>query len=97
MSEAGGKGSERTGGRSMLYCSTCGVYDGCGWARVRTSIPMPVGPEAPVTQTTLPFRLKSSRRDSAFGTPIGMIEVDKRQRGVEWDELIVKGITELLC
>lgn len=87
-------------GRAVEACFTArlavSMMDVDG-ARVRTSIPMPVGPEAPVTQTTLPFRLKSSRRDSAFGTPIGMIEVDKRQRGVEWDELIVKGITELLC
>lgn len=45
---------------------------------VHTSIPIPVGPEAPVTTTTLPFRLKRSMRDSALGTSIGMMAVIER-------------------
>ena len=37
------------------------------------SVPMPVGPEAPVTTTTLPLRLKSSLRESDLGGSIGMV------------------------
>lgn len=36
---------------------------------------MPVGPEAPVTTTTLPLRLKSSLRESDFGGSMGMMAV----------------------
>lgn len=39
------------------------------------SVPMPVGPEAPVTTTTLPLRLKRSLRESALGGSIGMMAV----------------------
>ncbi len=39
------------------------------------SIPIPLGPEAPVTTTTLPLREKRSMRDSALGIPIGMLAV----------------------
>ena len=39
------------------------------------SVPMPVGPEAPVTTTTLPLRLKSSLRESDFGGSMGMMAV----------------------
>ena len=39
------------------------------------SMPMPMGPEAPVTTTTLPFRLKRSWRESALGTSMGMMAV----------------------
>ena len=39
------------------------------------SMPMPMGPEAPVTTTTLPLRLKSSWMESAAGTLMGMVTV----------------------
>ena len=51
---------------------------GVSFAEARTSIPMPVGPEAPVTQTTLPFRLKRSLRESALGISIGMMGGGRR-------------------
>jgi len=37
------------------------------------SIPIPLGPDAPVTTTTLPFKLNKSVRDSALGIEIGMV------------------------
>lgn len=61
----------------MLCDSRRCVLDGRYWSSVRTSIPMPVGPEAPVTQTTLPFKLKRSLRESALGTSIGIVAVDE--------------------
>ena len=39
------------------------------------SMPMPMGPEAPVTTTTLPLRLKRSWMESAAGTSMGMVTV----------------------
>jgi len=39
------------------------------------SIPIPLGPEAPVTTTTLPFRENISARESVFGISIGMLRV----------------------
>ena len=37
------------------------------------SMPIPRGPEAPVTTTTFPLREKRSMRDSALGTVIGIL------------------------
>lgn len=51
-------------------------------------MPMPVGPEAPVTQTTLPFRLKRSWSESALGTSIGIMAIDEGWSGVDADELV---------
>lgn len=46
------------------------------------SMPIPLGPEAPVTITTFPLRLKSSRRESALGMLIMMTVVQGLV--VEW-------------
>ena len=38
------------------------------------SMPIPFGPEAPVTMTVLPFMLNNSRRESGLGTGIMLRE-----------------------
>ena len=48
------------------------------------SVPMPVAPEAPVTTTTLPLRLRSSLRESDLGGSMGMMAVNLMWGGVNW-------------
>lgn len=51
------------------------------------SIPIPLGPEAPVTTTTFPLRENISARESVFGIPIGMLkDVDVVKVWIEQDE-----------
>ena len=49
------------------------------------SVPIPVGPEAPVTMTTLPLRLRRSLRWSALGTSTGMIAVERKCNVKDFD------------